>query len=216
MSLPRPPILVFDLDGTLVDSAEDITRAFLQGFDQLGHPPPSAAEVRAEIGKPLAEMYARFAPASAVPDLIACYRAYYPEHCAERSSLYPGVREVLSTLRTRGYLLAVATTKQSWMARRLAGALGLTALVDHVQGTDDFPHKPDPEVICRALAALAGEGAWMVGDTVTDVEAGRAAGLRTYAVSWGTHGAERLREAGPDVCAPDLWGLLELTAPIEG
>lgn len=216
MRASRPPVIVFDLDGTLVDSLEDITRAFLQGFAQLGHPSPGAAEVRAEIGKPLAEMYARFAPAAAVPELVACYRAYYPEHCTERSSLYPGVREVLGALRESGYLLAVATTKQSWMAWRLAEALGLTALVDHVQGTDDFPHKPDPEVIYRALAALAGEGAWMVGDTVTDVQAGRAAGLRTYAVSWGTHGAERLREAGPDVCAPDLWGLLELLAASAG
>jgi phosphoglycolate phosphatase len=117
---------------------------------------------------------------------------------------------VLAELRRRDWLLAVATTKRTAMARELVEALGLDAFLDHVQGSDGLPHKPAPDVVLAALAALSADGAWMVGDTVTDLQAGRAAGLRTYGVSWGTHDAARLAEAEPDALEADLARLLEL------
>jgi phosphoglycolate phosphatase len=85
----------------------------------------------------------------------------------------------------------------------------LERYLDHVQGTDGFPSKPAPDVIFRALTQLGGEGEWMVGDTEHDVLAGKAAGLKTYAVSWGSHGEKRLASACPDVLAGTLDGLLE-------
>jgi phosphoglycolate phosphatase len=120
------------------------------------------------------------------------------------------VVEVLAELRRRGWLLAVATTKRGAMARELVVALGLDAFLDHVQGSDELPPKPAPDVVLAALAALDAEGSWMVGDTVTDLQAGRAAGLRTYGVSWGTHDAARLAQAAPDALEADLTRLLEV------
>ena len=204
------PAVIFDLDGTLVDSLPDIVASFRHAFTEVGLDAPGADAVRAEVGLPLEVMYARFAPDAAVPDLSAAYRRHYPQHLADRSRPYPGVPEVLANLRGRGFALAVATTKRSDIATRLVRAMGLDDAVDHVQGTDGFPHKPAPDVVLRALDALGARGLWMVGDTTHDVGAGKAAGLRTYAVTWGTHDAARLRSAEPDVLADDLGTLLSV------
>lgn len=202
--------LLFDLDGTLVNSLHDIVLSFQYAFRALGLPVPAAAAVRARIGEPLESMFAAFT-GSHIAALAAVYCAYYPRHYADHAAVQPGVREALEALRWRGYKLAVATTKRTFVAEGLLGALGLDEYVDLVQGTDGFAHKPSPEVIYRALTRAGGTGVWMVGDTVGDVLAGRAAGLQTYAVTWGTHSADALAAAHPSVLAPDLRGLLALT-----
>ncbi|WP_370451736.1 HAD family hydrolase [Corallococcus sp. CA031C] len=213
VSTAGPRGILFDLDGTLVDSLPDIIGSFLHGFTHLGLPVPSIAEVRALIGQPLDVMYTQFAPEH-VTGLCAAYREHYPLNFLNHSRPFPGVVQVLRTLRERGYLLAVATTKRSDMARRFVQALGMEGLLHHVQGTDGFPHKPAPDVLHRALAALKTEGLWMVGDTTLDLRAGRAAGLRTYAVTWGTHSPEELATATPDELQPDLERLLSHLPPL--
>ncbi|MCI0570799.1 MAG: HAD-IA family hydrolase [Myxococcaceae bacterium] len=210
---PPPKSIVFDLDGTLVDSMPDIITSFLYAFGQAGLPTPDEAEVRALIGLPLQDMYGRLAPEH-VPALVAIYREHYPRNFLNRSRPFPGVVEVLRTLRERGYRLAVATTKRTDMARQFVEALGLAAELDHVQGTDGFPHKPAPDVIHRALHALGAEGLWMVGDTIHDIAAGKAAGLRTYAVTWDARAEATLAAAAPDVLQPDLRGLLAHLPPL--
>jgi phosphoglycolate phosphatase len=206
--------VVFDLDGTLVDSLPDIIASFQYGFASLGLPAPTDEEVRPFIGHPLEAMYAHFAPAHATT-LCTVYREHYARNFTRRSRPFPGVPELLRTLRERGYTLAIATTKRTDMARRFVEALGMRPAVDHVQGTDGFPHKPAPDVIHRALGALGhAEGLWMVGDTTHDIQAGRAAGLRTYAVTWGNHDAELLATATPDELQPDLGRLLEYLPPL--
>ena len=213
---PSHPAIVFDLDGTLVDSLPDIIASFQYAFTRLGLRVPSDAEVRVLIGHPLEAMYAHFAPEH-VAALSTLYREHYPLNFTTRSRPYPGVVETLGLLRERGYRLAIATTKRTDMARRFVEALGLASALDHVQGTDGFPHKPAPDVIHRALAALGAQGLWMVGDTVHDIQAGKAAGLRTYAVTWGTHDAALLATAAPDVLHADLSRLLaHLPAPRQG
>lgn len=190
--------IVFDLDGTLVDSFDDISAAFRRSFHVIGSEPPGVDVVKAMIGKPLRDMYQPFAPAESLEALVAEYRRDYAERCAERTRPFPGMVSLLDALRGRGHALAVATTKTSWMARTVIDKLGLASRLDHVQGTDDFPHKPAPDVIHHALAGAGRPGSWMIGDTTFDVAAGRAAGLRTCAVTWGVHEPERLRGSQPD------------------
>jgi len=208
-----PPAVVFDLDGTLVDSLPDIVTSFRLAFIAAGLPAPGEAEVRDAIGEPLDAMYARFVPTGRVDELCGRYRSHYAEHLADSSRPFPGVPALLEELGRRGYRRAVASTKRTATARRLVERTGLTSLLDHVEGTDAAPYKPAPDVVLRALAAVGGRGTWMVGDTVGDVEAGRAAGLATYAVSWGTHDAARLGRAQPSELQPDLSRLLELCPP---
>ncbi|ABF87011.1 HAD-superfamily hydrolase, subfamily IA, variant 3 [Myxococcus xanthus DK 1622] len=205
--------ILFDLDGTLVDSLPDIIDSFLHAFGHLGLPAPTYEQVRALIGHPLDWMYSQFAP-DHVPALCVAYREHYPLNFHRRSRPYPGVVEVLRALRERGYLLAVATTKRPDMARKFVDAMGLGPLLHHVQGTDGFPHKPAPDVIHHALAALGTGGLWMVGDTALDLRAGQAAGLRTYAVTWGTHPVDVLAGASPDELQPDLQRLLTHLPPL--
>jgi phosphoglycolate phosphatase len=205
--------IVFDLDGTLVDSFDDISAAFRRSFHVIGVEPPAADTVRTLIGKPLRDMYAPWAPDDAIDALVAEYRRDYSERCAERTRPFPGIVDLLDALRDRGHGLAVATTKTTWMARTVMGRLGIEDRVHHVQGTDGFPHKPAPDVITHALAGVGRPGAWMIGDAVTDVVAGRAAGLRTCAVTWGVHSEPDLRAAGPDevvTTVEDLRALLRV------
>lgn len=204
------PVIVFDLDGTLVDSLPDILASFLQAFGALDLPAPAESDVRTTLGQPLEAMYAAFAPPERVEALCALYRAYYDVHMTDRSRAFPGVPELLAELGRRGFLRAVASTKRTATARRLVEATGLHRLLDHVEGSDAAPYKPAPDVVLRAVAAVGGRGVWMVGDTAGDIHAGRAAGLKTYAVTWGTQGPERLASARPDVLEPDLSALPSL------
>lgn len=211
MSLP-PKVIAFDLDGTLVDSLADIVASFRYAFEELGIAGPDEEAVRALVGRPLDEMYGEFVAGERVSALTDAYRRHYPRNFTRRTKIFPGVIEVLTELRSLGYRLAVATTKRTEMAAALTAAVGLNGHVDHVQGTDGFPHKPAPDVVLRAGAALGGKVEWMVGDTVGDILAGQAAGARTYAVTWGTHSREELAGARPDLLEASLERLLAVTA----
>jgi phosphoglycolate phosphatase len=202
--------IVFDLDGTLVDSFDDISAAFRRSFHVAGCDPPEVALVRSMIGKPLRDMYAAWAPADALDALVAEYRRDYSERCADRTRPFPGIVDLLDDLRVRGHGLAVATTKTTWMACTVLARLGIEDRLDHVQGTDGFAHKPAPDVITHALAGVGRPGTWMIGDAVTDIAAGRTAGLRTCAVTWGVHSETELRGAQPDAVVTTVGDLRAL------
>ncbi|MDN5717419.1 MAG: HAD family hydrolase [Janibacter sp.] len=204
--------ICFDLDGTLVDSLPDIIGGFRAAIAEHGLPVPEADELRPWIGLPLLDMFAALAPDGDASALTAAYKRIYPRRFTLHTRPFGDTVRVLEELRSRGYLLAVTTTKHSPMARDLVTALGLADHLDLVQGTDGFPAKPAPDVIHRALAALEAEGTWMVGDTTHDIEAGRAAGLRTYAVCRpeATHDRETLAAATPDHLEESLLPLLDL------
>jgi len=204
------PVVVFDLDGTLVDSLADIRASFRHVLRQAGYPQPDDAAMSRLIGRPLAEMFREAAPGANETRLVEAFRDYYPHHLADHSRPYPGVRHLLGELGKAGYARVVATTKKTPVAEKLLAAVGLSGLLDFVQGTDGLPPKPAPDVILRALAAVDGRGLWMVGDTTHDVLAGKAAGLNTYAVTWGNHDAATLAAVQPDRLEPDLEALAEL------
>lgn len=204
--------ICFDLDGTLVDSLPDIIGSIRDSLAEHALPVPSVDAVRPLIGLPLEELFGHLAAPDAVPGLCDTYRRIYPQRYADTSAPFAEVLQVLTALRGRGYLLAVTTTKRTAMARDVVAVLGLTDHLDHVQGTDDFPAKPAPDVIEHALRALGAEGAWMVGDTTHDVGAGRAAGLATFAVCRpeATHDRATLAASAPDRLEDSLLPLLDV------
>ncbi len=202
-----PALYIFDLDGTLVDSAEDIAAATVQTITEFsarvertpGGSPPIEMLVRRWIarGGPLHEIFASLAPGIPTEALIARYREIYSENCARTTVPYPGVVETLEKL--DGARRAVATTKKSWLARLLLEKLGLVGHFDLIQGTDDFPYKPHPAILHRVLGhfSVSPEGALMVGDTAADILCAQAAGVPCAAALYGIGDPAELRALRP-------------------
>lgn len=204
--------VVFDLDGTLLDSAADIHASISHALSTAGHPAPSMDELSRWIGRPLDELFMAFAPGGDLPGLTTAYRAHVLDGGHRATRVFPGTVELLEELRGAGWRLAVATTKTTPSARHVLEQLDLLRRFDHVQGTDGFACKPAPDVVEHALIGLglhdvAPDRCWMVGDTTYDIEAGGAAGLSTAAIPSGAHSREELRRAEPDLLVDDLLAL---------
>ena len=205
--IPRFPVYLFDIDGTLLDSALDICGAVehvLATAPVPKHPP--FEYLRSFIGLHLIDLFIDVYPestAAEVDELIQRYRANYLSRGHTQTKVYPGVAEGLAAL---GGRKATATTKGSPTTRAVLAQFGLLQYFDHVQGTDGFPCKPAPDVVFTALAALGArpEDCLFVGDSPADMEAGRRAGVRTCAVRYGYGKAEELARWSPDYWVSDL------------
>jgi HAD superfamily hydrolase (TIGR01509 family) len=203
-------LVVFDLDGTLVDSREDISRAVNEGIVAVGGGKLAPNEIIPHIGRPLAQIFNDLLPAplrARAGRAAEIFREYFYEHCVESSHLCPGVRECLEGL--GAVSRAVATTKMTFMAERVIQEMGIAGHFDLVQGSDGVPHKPDPAVLRRVLDRLGKRAhrAWVVGDTVYDIGAGKAAGMHTCAVTYGIGDVEDLKRAAPDLLLDTLANL---------
>jgi phosphoglycolate phosphatase len=208
----RFSLAVFDLDGTLVDSAGDIRAALEIALAAAGPPdPPRDAHAlsSAGLGLPLDEFFALARPAphpasdGGFPRFVDAYRGYYHANLLAHTRPFPGVVELLEAIapeRTRGLRTAVATTKRTDTARRVVDGLGLASYFDFVSGTEGMPHKPKPDLLFHVARTVerAPEGGLMVGDTGRDIEAGRAAGMRTCGVGWGVLGRAGISAFAPD------------------
>ena len=208
--IPRFPIYLFDIDGTLLDSALDICGAVQQVLDSTPCRPVSFDFLKSYIGLHLIDLFQDLFPGytpEQVDHLIQQYRTIYPARGHKLTSVYPGVAQALAAL---GGRKATATTKGTPTTRLILEQFGLSAYFDHVQGTDGFPCKPAPDVIFTALAALGArpEDCLMVGDSPADMEAGKRAGVRTCAVRYGYGKPEKLAIWKPDYWVDDLRELL--------
>ncbi|HEX3866288.1 MAG TPA: HAD-IA family hydrolase [Gemmatimonadaceae bacterium] len=199
-SAPCPQAILFDLDGTLLDSIELILRSARYAFEKLKRTPPSDDEWRANVGIPLFTTFRRYADESEIPTFIAAYREYQLANHDRLTRCYDGAASTISELRRRGHDIAVVTSKSEALAMRGLALVGLARHMDTVVGCDaSTRHKPDPEPVRIALRRLdcAPENAIFVGDSVHDVMAGNAAGVRTIAATWGAGRREELEPANP-------------------
>lgn len=178
--------VVFDLDGTLVDSLPDLSDALNNALEEAGHPGGIPVElVRDSLhdglnGSVRAALDHLGLPPTLLPTIAQRYARLYDEQMARRTLPYPGVETMLTRLASSGIRLAVCTNKGEAQARQLLERLGLAARFDVVIGADTLPRsKPDPAPLQAALARLGGVEylALMVGDSQVDLECARAAGL---------------------------------------
>jgi phosphoglycolate phosphatase len=202
-------LLLLDLDGTLVDSFEDIEHGLRAAHVAVGL--KTDHDVRALVlsGAPLEEHWHAATGRPPTDDLeryhafARAYREHYWPRCLATTRPYPGVADTLRALRARRRppVVAVATAKRTETARRVLEGTGLAELVDVVAGSEDIPGKPDPAVIHRASerAGTSLDGALMLGDTERDLHAARAAGVRAGAVTYGGRTAAELARHAPDV-----------------
>lgn len=185
--------VLFDLDGTLTDSAPGITSSLARMFETLGLPVPTPAELVEYVGPPLLDSLQSMAgfDEAGARAALAVYRADYAAHGAFDSAVFPGIRGVLQRLRAAGVPLAVATSKPESQATRILEHFDLAQYFDVIAGaTDDESRSAKADVVAEALRRLTGLGVAvdhtvMVGDRQFDVEGAGAHGLPTILVEWG-------------------------------
>ena len=213
--------VLFDLDGTLVDSVPDLASAVNAMLADQGRPVVTEAQVRDWVGNGAKRLVKRALtgtldgepePALFAASLDSFY-AHYAEGVADRSTVYPGVIEALDGLRAQGIVMGVVTNKPERFIQPLLAALRLDGYFSVALGGDSLPQrKPDPAPLLRAAEMLghSPQATLMVGDSRNDVEAGRRAGMAVIAVPYGYNYGEHISQAGPDRVVDDLRCLLPL------
>jgi phosphoglycolate phosphatase len=203
-------VVVFDLDGTLVDSSQDLTAATNDALALVapGLPPLPLAVVRSFIGEGagvlIARSLAQAGMAKAVEEVLPLFLECYRRRLLEKTRLYPGVPEALNRL--GGRTLAVLTNKPGDLSRAILAGLGVADRFAPIYGGGDFPgRKPDPTGLLLLLGELGArrEEAVLVGDSAVDVRTGRAAGVPTVGVTYGLN-PESLHEVPPDATISDI------------
>ena len=208
-SLTNDPLLVFDLDGTLVDTLDDLAASANRLLAGYRRPPVSADVVRPMVGDGVAALVRRLlAHAALSVDEAAATRAFtedYARHAACASKAFAGTLETLTHLRQAGWRLAVCTNKPEAAARHLLAALGLAPMLRAIGGGDSFvARKPDPRHLLGTVDAAGGvpARAVMVGDHANDVAAAKGAGIACIWAGWGYGAAEMA--CGSDACAASI------------
>ncbi|SIO52795.1 phosphoglycolate phosphatase [Rhodovulum sp. ES.010] len=212
-------LIIFDVDGTLVDSQSHIAAAMEAAFVAEGLPVPPQSQVLGVVGLSLEVAMATLVPELDAPQrarMVETYRAAFFAHRVGNaaSPLYPGARgalEVLAGVET--HLLGIATGKSLRGLDHILEAHGLGHHFVTLQVADHHPSKPHPAMVLAALAetGVPPENAVMIGDTEYDIEMGRAAGVRTLGVGWGYHPPDRLGAADAVVA-----GFAALPAAVNG
>jgi phosphoglycolate phosphatase len=206
LPIPRFPVYLFDVDGTLVDSAQDICAAVQAVLQARGRTDVSNDHIRSHIGKHLLSLFGELfpdLPLSEFDAMVQEYRKVYLGRNHESTSVYPGVHDALQRLPGRK---STATTKGTPTTRMVLERFQLMPFFHHVQGTDGFPAKPYPDVIFAALRGLDAqpEDCLFVGDSSADMEAAQRAGVRCCAVTYGYGDPDELRRWNPDFLISDM------------
>jgi phosphoglycolate phosphatase len=212
--LTRPLAVLFDLDGTLIDSRGDIAASCNHALVSVGRAPLEESVIARFVGDGARVLVARalgLAPTEPLVDrALAIFHRYYEEHPVVHTTLLPGAREILDALGDRP--AALVTNKPRGATVAVLGALGLGDRFTVVRTGSDGPLKPDPRAIEDVLAALRVEAmrTWVVGDGEQDVRAGRAAGCQTVGVRGGLQGDAKLAASAPDALVSSLGELAEI------
>jgi len=208
--------MIFDLDGTLVNTLEDITASVNFTLGRFGRQPLPADAVRQYVGDGIDKLIMRaFGGADEVhAEAVALYKEHHRRHFMDRSALYPGVAETLEAFSS--VPLAVVSNKTREFVAPLLEGLGIARYFTSLVGADDgVALKPAPDAVLRILAAsgMQRESSVIVGDGTTDIRAGKAAGILTCAATYGFRTEEELRNAGPDFLIPRFADLKNLFSP---
>ncbi|CAG7650373.1 pyrophosphatase PpaX [Paenibacillus allorhizosphaerae] len=205
--------VLFDLDGTILDTNELIIQSFLHTFEGVTPEPVTREHIIPNMGRPLVEQMVYFSGRQQVDDLVMKYRKFNVEKHDELVKQFPHVKETLAKLHAAGVKLGVVTSKirlTTEMGLKLTGMFdyfGTIVTVDEVEKA-----KPDPEGILKALRELGGdaESALMVGDSHYDLEAAKNADVRSVAVAWSLKGEDYLKQYAPTHLIKDIRDLLPI------
>lgn len=210
--LKRVSLVIFDLDGTLIDSYEPLLDSFVHVFQALGHTVPSRDEIKGFIGYPLEEILASYVPGGQVAKATRLFRHRYGQVVLQETKLLPGVMPALDFLSQRTSL-AVATNKATETARGVLASLGVDGFFTEVVGTSCVPRpKPHPDMVYHVLdlRECPAEEALLIGDSVIDAHFAKESGVDLLCVLTGSNSYEELAAAGVSDIIPDVGHLLGL------
>ncbi|MGH7580405.1 MAG: HAD-IA family hydrolase [Gemmatimonadales bacterium] len=218
--MPNLRTVLFDLDGTLIDSVQLILDSYHHTLAAHGLPPRSDAEWLEGIGTPLTAQFGAWQDTAGLLDvLIATYREYNLKHHDRMVTVYPGVVDVVKVLKQDGIATGLVTSKNRSGALRGLTLARLESLMDVLVCADEVDNpKPHPEPVEKAVRLLGADPATTVyvGDSIHDMRSGRAAGVHTAAVLWGPFGRSHLEGARPDYWLEkpeELLGLVRGVSP---
>lgn len=196
-------VLLFDLDGTLIDSIPLILASLRFALTEHGVESPDDDTLISGIGTPLRTQLFRYTPEAAqVEAMFLTYKAHNLAHHDASIRAFEGIVEVVEALRARGAILGVVTSKMRDIARRGLEISGLSEAFPLLIGLEDTErHKPDPDPVIEALRRLSASAAnaTYIGDSPHDLRAGRRAGVRTVGVKWGPFPLSQLEDEAPDL-----------------
>lgn len=220
MAQPTFTHIIFDLDGTILNTLEDLALACNHTCKLHGWPTFSLDAYRYKVGNGMLKLVERIMPAEYVGDermfaqVLVEFRAYYAEHKEDHTAPYPGILDVLDTLAQTGITLAVLTNKDHDAATPLVERYFGTRFALVQGATPAFPPKPAADVTLHVLEALGADPAstLYVGDSDVDVQTGHNAGLLVAGAAWGFRGVPELTAAGADFIAEAPADLLRIAA----
>lgn len=214
-------LVIFDLDGTLIDSAQDLAIATNQTRAHFGMEPIDATLVHSYVGNGAAMLVRRAmgpqASEALIEEAVSYFVKYYRAHALANTRLYPGVQSLVDELASEGHTLAILTNKPVRISTDIIAALGLARQFKKIYGGDSFlQKKPDPVGITTLIRETATTPAhtWMVGDSGVDVLTARNAQVRVCGVAWGFQ-PEAFAKYPPDVVIQKPAELLEVFARTE-
>ena len=209
--------VLFDLDGTLTDSGEGIINCAALALRHFGLPVPSREEMRVFVGPPLHETFQRFGvPADRTDEAIRVYRSRYIPTGMFENAPYPGVKELLETLKNEGHTLYVATSKPEEMSVTILERFGLAPYFDRICGASTDTSRSTKDAVIAYLLEQSGarEDMVMVGDTKYDVLGAKAHGIPAIGVSWGYGDVQEMKDAGAMAIVNTPRELLDLAETI--
>ncbi len=187
------PIVIFDLDGTLIDSKNQIYEAMTLARKSLGLEEITKEFIGNQLGLPVRNLIPEQNLSQDFLDsLVMEFRSFLRIAILKHNKVFPGALDLIEALRANGLKIGIATSKPQLQAELVVHNSPLKGLIDCVQGTDNFPPKPSPDVIQRLLNTFANPPAIMIGDRVEDIEAANASGIPSVGLAQSAHDEELL------------------------
>jgi phosphoglycolate phosphatase len=204
---------VFDLDGTLLDSASQIVPAVIETRNCFDMPVVDANEILLLIGRPAIELFKSEGSSEATDIAVLTYfRRILEDKYMNENKIYPFAESLIQKLIRKDFLIGIATSKPTYLAVKAVNGSVLSKYPMKIQGTDDFPPKPSPDVVLKCIESLGTKLNFMVGDRTEDMTAGKLAGCTTVGLEQGSHDKKKLTNAGADFV---FSGIQELSAELD-
>lgn len=196
--------IIFDLDGTLLDTMEDLTDSVNYAMEKFGFPLHTIEEIRSFVGNGAPKLIERSIPQGkenpSYDAVLAAFKEHYAAHCEDKTNPYAGIMELLAKLKDKGYRMAVVSNKFDGAVKRLCEKYFGGYLEAAIGESADVKRKPAPDTVYRALRELSCDNsrAVYVGDSEVDIQTAKNASLPCISVTWGFRTAGQLKAAGAD------------------